>query len=87
MNRIFATVFCAFVLALPGFQAGAAELDPKAVVHQLPDQIKWSPVNPAGAQGVTLEPGEPVVALVFPVPAFVGIGDFHRHHVFRILEA
>jgi hypothetical protein len=40
MNRIFATVFCVFVLALPGFQAGAVELDPKAVVHQLPDQIK-----------------------------------------------
>src|SRR5262245_28605226 len=32
----------------------AVELDPKAVVYQLPDQIKWSPVNPAGAQQAVL---------------------------------
>src|SRR5689334_98547 len=33
-----------------------------------------------------LQPAEPVVALVFPVTALVGVGDFHRHHVFRVLE-
>jgi hypothetical protein len=26
------------------------ELDPKAVIYKLPDQINWSPANPAGAQ-------------------------------------
>jgi hypothetical protein len=32
----------------------AAELDPKAVVYQLPDQIKWGPVTPAGNQQAVL---------------------------------
>ncbi len=32
----------------------AADLDPKAVVYQLPDQIKWSPVNAAGSQQAVL---------------------------------
>jgi hypothetical protein len=32
----------------------AVELDPKAVVYQLPDQIKWSPVTPAGNQQAVL---------------------------------
>src|SRR5712664_3563600 len=34
-----------------------------------------------------LTPAERIVALVFPVAAFVFVGDFHRDHVFRILEA
>ena len=54
MTRIFAIILGAFVLALPAFQAGAVELDPKAVVYQLPDQIKWGPVNPAGTQQAVL---------------------------------
>jgi hypothetical protein len=39
----------------------AVELDPKAVIYQLPDQIKWGPVNPAGAQQAVLfgDPGKP----------------------------
>ena len=32
----------------------AVELDPKAVVYQLPDQIKWGPVTPAGNQQAVL---------------------------------
>ena len=32
----------------------AVELDPKAVVYQSPDQIKWGPVNPAGVQQAVL---------------------------------
>ncbi|MEI9804287.1 MAG: hypothetical protein WDN48_07170 [Pseudolabrys sp.] len=34
--------------------AGAVELDAKAVVYQLPDQIKWGPVSPAGNQQAVL---------------------------------
>jgi hypothetical protein len=34
--------------------AQTVELDPKAVVFQLPDQIKWGPVNAAGAQSAVL---------------------------------
>ena len=32
-------------------------------------------------------PAERIVALVFPVAALVVVGDFHRQHVFRVLEA
>ena len=32
----------------------AVELDPKAVVYKLPDQIKWGPVTPAGNQQAVL---------------------------------
>src|SRR5665647_505736 len=34
-----------------------------------------------------LKPAEPIVALVLPIAAMVGIGDFHGDHVFRILVA
>src|SRR5712671_411530 len=34
-----------------------------------------------------LEPAEPVVALVFPIAARVGIGDEDRSDVLRVLEA
>jgi hypothetical protein len=38
-----------------------AELDPKAVVFKLPDQIPWGPVTPAGNQqccsGIRASPG------------------------------
>lgn len=54
MTRIFAIILGALLLALPAIQARAAELDPKAVVYQLPDQVKWGPVNPAGAQQAVL---------------------------------
>src|SRR4051794_11514444 len=61
MARIIAIAVGAFVLALAAVQVGAAELDPKAVVYQLPDQIKWGPVNPAGAQQAVLF-GDPTKA-------------------------
>ncbi|MGA7164910.1 MAG: hypothetical protein WBX37_13315 [Pseudolabrys sp.] len=32
----------------------AAELDPKAVVFKLPDQINWGPVTPSGNQQTIL---------------------------------
>jgi hypothetical protein len=47
----FGAVLLAVFLPLA---AQAAELDPKAVVFQLPDQIKWSPVTPAGNQQAVL---------------------------------
>src|SRR5437899_12146661 len=34
-----------------------------------------------------LTPAERIIPLVFPEAALVVVGDFHRHHVFRILEA
>ncbi len=54
MTRISAIVLGAFALALPATHAGAVELNPKAVIYQLPNQIKWGPVNPAGAQQAVL---------------------------------
>jgi quercetin dioxygenase-like cupin family protein len=44
--------FSAF--ALSGGLARAATLDPQAVTFELPDQIKWSPPSPAGAQNAVL---------------------------------
>ena len=42
----------------------------------------------AAAENVaSSEPAEPVVALVFPVAAVIGVGHLHRHHVFGVLEA
>jgi hypothetical protein len=40
--------------ALPTAASYGAELDPKAVVYKLPDQIPWGTVNPAGAQQAVL---------------------------------
>jgi hypothetical protein len=39
----------------------AVELDPKAVVFKLPDQIAWGPVTPAGSQQAVLfgDPSKP----------------------------
>jgi quercetin dioxygenase-like cupin family protein len=44
--------FSAF--ALSGGLARAATLDQAAVTYKLPDQIKWSPPSPAGAQNAVL---------------------------------
>src|SRR5882757_2461179 len=35
----------------------------------------------------SLTPAERIIALVLPEAALVVVGDFHREHVFRILEA
>src|SRR5215216_85746 len=39
------------------------------------------------ATSESLTPAERIIPLVFPEAALVVVGDFHRHHVFRILEA
>lgn len=58
--KISIAILCGVLLgaALP---AKAVELDPKAVVYQLPDQIKWGPVSPAGNQQAVLfgDPSKP----------------------------
>ena len=63
MAHRFANILAAAVLAVTvAPQASrAVELDPKAVTYQLPDQIKWGPVNPGGAQQVVLfgDPAKP----------------------------
>jgi hypothetical protein len=41
--------------------AGAAELNPAAVIYKLPDQIPWGPVNAAGAQSAVVV-GDPAKA-------------------------
>jgi quercetin dioxygenase-like cupin family protein len=41
-------------LALSDAVADAAGLDPAAVTYLLPDQIKWSPPSPTGAQNAVL---------------------------------
>jgi len=49
-------------IALAGLApAAAVELDPKAVVYKLPDQISWGPVTPAGNQQAVLfgDPNKP----------------------------
>jgi len=56
MTKTLAKLLAAAAIAavLVPAASRAVELDPKAVVYQLPDQIKWSPVNPAGAQQAVL---------------------------------
>ena len=51
----------ALVAMLAPVASRAVELDPKAVVFQLPDQIKWGPVTPAGSQQAVLfgDPSKP----------------------------
>ena len=47
--------------------SSAAELNPAAVIYQLPDQIQWSPVNAAGAQSAVVvgDPGKPGFYVVY----------------------
>ena len=51
----------ALVAMLAPAASRAVELDPKAVVYKLPDQIKWGPVSPAGSQQAVLfgDPSKP----------------------------
>ena len=56
MINAFAKLFGASILAatLAPALSHAVDIDPKAVVIQLPDQIKWGPVTPAGSQQAVL---------------------------------
>ena len=48
-----ATSLSAVGLILSGGLAHAVELTPAAVTYNLPDQIQWSALNPAGVQAAT----------------------------------
>jgi hypothetical protein len=57
-------LLCATLMTLPlvaTTASTAAELDPKAVVFKLPDQIPWGPVTPAGNQQAVMfgDPSKP----------------------------
>ena len=65
MKTVTAKLFAVILLAA-SLPAQAVELDPKAVVYQLPDQIKWGPVNAAGAQSAVLF-GDPTKAGLYGV--------------------
>ena len=56
MTNAFAKLLAAAALTamLAPAASHAVELDPKAVVYQLPDQFKWGPVTPAGNQQAVL---------------------------------
>jgi len=63
MTKAFTKLLAAAALAAMLLPAAsrAVELDPKAVVYQLPDQIKWGPVSPSGSQQAVLfgDPSKP----------------------------
>ena len=63
MTGVFARLLGAVLLAalLPAAASHAVELDSKVLVYQLPDQIKWGPVSPAGIQQAVLfgDPTQP----------------------------
>ena len=51
--KLSGAILTAAALMLP-VTSSAVELDPKAVVFQLPDKIKWGPVNANGIQQAVL---------------------------------
>src|SRR5215831_4685296 len=55
-----------FVTLGSALTAQAVELDAAAVIYKLPDQIKWNPPSPAGAQNVVLvgDPSKPGLYVV-----------------------
>ena len=61
MNHAFAKIAGAIMAMTLACVSQAAELDAKAVVYKLPDQIKWGPVSPGGAQQAVLfgDPSKP----------------------------
>ena len=53
-QRVLSAAFAAMFLSGMPMVSSAAELDPKAVVFKLPDQINWGPVTPNGNQQAIL---------------------------------
>ena len=53
-QRALAAAFAAMFLSGSTMMSCAGELDPKAVVFKLPDQINWGPVTPNGNQQAVL---------------------------------
>jgi quercetin dioxygenase-like cupin family protein len=77
----------AIPLLLSGGLARAVELNSAAVTYELPDQIKWGPPNPAGAQNAVLT-GDPakeglyVVMVKWPAGNHFSHPHFHPHDRF-----
>jgi len=53
-QRALSAAFAAMFLSGLTMMCSAGELDPKAVVFKLPDQINWGPVTPNGNQQAVL---------------------------------
>ena len=53
-QRALSAAFAAMFLSGLTMMSSAGELDPKAVVFKLPDQINWGPVTPNGNQQAVL---------------------------------
>ena len=53
-QRALSAAFAATILSGLTMMSSAGELDPKAVVFKLPDQINWGPVTPNGNQQAVL---------------------------------
>ena len=53
-NVVLSAAFVTMFLSGMTIISSAAELDPKAVVFKLPDQINWGPVTPNGNQQAIL---------------------------------
>ncbi len=82
MTHTFAKLLGAAALAVmlvPAFSY-AVELDPKAVVYQLPDQIKWGPVSPAGIQQAVLF-GDPTKPGLYGVLAKWTAGNISANRI------
>jgi hypothetical protein len=91
MTKAFTKLLAAAALVamLTPAASRAVELDPKAVVFQLPDQIKWGPVTPAGSQQAVLfgdpsKPGPYVVRLRW-LPGNMSRPHFHPNDRFFVV--
>ncbi len=60
-KKILSAAILAAALVAAQTSSRAVELDPKAVVFKMPDQIAWGPVTPAGNQQAVLfgDPNKP----------------------------
>ena len=79
-QRVLPAAFAAMFLSGMTMISSAAELDPKAVVFKLPDQINWGPVTPNGNQQAILF-GDPTKAGLYGVMTkWLAGNHFSRPH-------
>jgi hypothetical protein len=78
--QIAGSIAIALAASLPGI-AGAAELDPKAVIYTLPDKFEFkpNPRNPLGAQQIVLQ-GDPTREGLYVVLTRWPKGQMSRPH-------
>ena len=70
----------AIPLILSSGLAHARALDPGAATFKLPDQIRWGPVNPAGAQNAVLTGDPAKVGLYIVMTKWNAGNHFSRPH-------